>query len=81
MGAVLDHVLGASATGSGIEGINVEFSKLQGDVITDLVGSGGASSSSSSSSSIRVAVDSSGARRIIGLKESRFRNAGEFGCD
>lgn len=80
MGAVLDHVLGASATGSGIEGINVEFSKLQGDVITDLVGSGGASSSSSCSS-IRVAVDSSGARRIIGLKESRFRNTGEFGCD
>ena len=73
LGAALDDLIASSS-----EGVNVEFAKLQGDVIFDLIG--GSSSSSSSSSScgggIRVAVGSSGVRRIVGLKESRFRNTG-----
>jgi hypothetical protein len=72
LGAVFDEIIGG-----GGDGVVVEFAKLQGDVIFDLIaGGGGGVSSSSSSSSIRVAVESSGARRIIGLKESRFRSTG-----
>ena len=72
LGSALDDLIASSS-----EGVNVEFAKLQGDVIFDLIG--GSSSSSSSSSGgggIRVAVGSSGVRRIVGLKESRFRNTG-----
>ena len=74
LGAVLDEIIGRVG-----DGVVVEFAKLQGDVIFDLIAGGGGSgggSSSSSSSSIRVAVEPSGARRIIGLKESRFRSTG-----
>ena len=70
LGAALDDLIASSS-----EGVNVEFAKLQGDVIFDLIG-GSSSSSSSGGGGIRVAVGSSGVRRIVGLKESRFRNTG-----
>ena len=74
VGAVLDDMIGQA--GGGGEGVNVEFAKIQGDVIFDLIASSSSSGGGGSSSSVRVAVDSSGARRIVGLKESRFRNTG-----
>jgi hypothetical protein len=73
LGAVLDEIIGRVG-----DGVVVEFAKLQGDIIFDLIAGGGGSVGGSSSSSIRVAVESSGSRRIIGLKESRFRSTGKI---
>ena len=46
LGAVLDEIIGG-----GGDGVVVEFAKLQGDVIFDLIAGGGGSSGSSSGSS------------------------------